>query len=136
VESAQKELVLILSRELASNLATAMFLVDRAGTLVYFNEPAELLTGETFASVGEMRALDWGARFEPELLDGTPLPLDEVPATVAFQQQRPTHLRLRIKTGDGSRRAIAMSAFPLFSRANEFAGTVAIFWENGQAGDD
>jgi PAS domain-containing protein len=135
VEHAQKELVLILGRELASNLATPMFLVDRAGMLVYYNEPAEVLTGEPFATIGEMGAMEWGARFQPEGLDGSPLPLEEVPATVAFRTHRPSHQRLRIRVADGSQRTIAMSALPLFSREDDFAGMVAIFWENGQGAD-
>jgi PAS domain-containing protein len=135
VEHQQKDLVLILGRELASNLATPMFLVDRAGMLVYYNEPAEVLTGEAFSTVGEMGALEWGARFEPESLEGTPIKLEDVPATVAFREHTPSHLRLTIKIADGSRRTIAMSALPLFSRSDDFAGMVAIFWENGQAED-
>ena len=39
--SGPKSLPLILARELASNLSTAMFLLDAAGTLVYFNDSAE-----------------------------------------------------------------------------------------------
>ena len=36
-----KSLPLILARELAANLSTAMFLLDATGTLVYFNDAAE-----------------------------------------------------------------------------------------------
>jgi hypothetical protein len=37
----QKHLALILARELASQLATATFIADATGGLVFFNEPAE-----------------------------------------------------------------------------------------------
>src|SRR5712692_10134047 len=56
-----KSLPLILARELASNLATPMFLIDAKGTLVFFNEAAELLIGRTFAELGEISALEFGA---------------------------------------------------------------------------
>ena len=37
---AQRNLVLILARAFASNLATAVFLVDADGTVIYYNEAA------------------------------------------------------------------------------------------------
>jgi len=39
------EIELILMKQVASYLATPIFLVDRAGTLLYYNEPAEALLG-------------------------------------------------------------------------------------------
>jgi hypothetical protein len=50
--SGPKSLPLILARELASNLATPMFLIDATGTLVFYNEAAELLIGKPFAELG------------------------------------------------------------------------------------
>ena len=62
-----KSLPLILARELASNLATPMFLIDAKGTLVFFNEAAELLIGRTFGRGFRMLVQTWqsrgGARF-------------------------------------------------------------------------
>ena len=45
----QKSIVLILSRELSSKLATAANVTDERGELVYFNEAAEELLGRQFA---------------------------------------------------------------------------------------
>ena len=59
----QKHLVLILAREFASNLATATFISDAAGRLVYYNEPAERILGRTFAEAGEMPLGDEAAGF-------------------------------------------------------------------------
>ena len=47
-------LPLILARELASNLATPMFLLDAGGMLVFYNDAAELLLGKPFAELGEI----------------------------------------------------------------------------------
>jgi len=128
--------VLILARELASNVATPIFLVDKHGNLVFYNEPAEVLVGEPFSALGEVPALEWGKRFAPEDLDGTPLPLEALPAAVANLQQRAAHQTVRVTTGDGSKRVIDMAALPLFARADEFVGTIAIFWDHatGTAG--
>src|SRR5579863_5457295 len=79
-----KHLALILARELAANVATPMAIVDQDGALVYFNEPAEALLGETFASTGEMPAREWGARYSLEHTDGTPYELTEFPLATAL----------------------------------------------------
>ena len=55
----QKNVVLILARELASNIATPMLVLDEVGTIVFFNEPAERVLGATFASVGEVTAAEY-----------------------------------------------------------------------------
>ena len=45
----QKHLTLIIARELASQLATATFIADAQGRLVFYNEAAEEILGRTFA---------------------------------------------------------------------------------------
>jgi PAS domain-containing protein len=125
----QQNLVLILARELADKLATAMFLVDPEGKLVYFNERAGEILGESFATVGRMDITDWTEGFEPQELDGRPLPPDKLPLATALIHKEPAHLSFRIRARDGSNREIAATAFPLFARADEFVGAAAIFWE-------
>ena len=61
-----KNLVLIVARELASNLATPVFIVDDAGLIVFYNEPAEAILGRTFSEFGEVPAEEWRVLFEPE----------------------------------------------------------------------
>lgn len=128
----QKNLVLILAREFASKLATATFLIDRDGRLVYFNEPAEAILGRTFAEAGELRADEWAAVFEVERLDGTPLELDSMPAGIALLERRPAHDSFRITGFDGHPRAISVTALPLLASAAELVGVMAIFWELGE----
>lgn len=43
--STQRNLVMILARDLTSRLATPAFVVDADGTLAYFNEAAEPVLG-------------------------------------------------------------------------------------------
>lgn len=125
----QQNLVLILARELADKLATAMFLVDPDGKLVYFNERAGEILGESFSSVGRMDITDWTEGFEPQELDGRPLPPEKLPLAAALIRQEPAHRSFRIRGRDGSERAIAATAFPLFAHPDEFVGAAAIFWE-------
>ena len=68
-----KDLVLILAREFASNLATPIYLADADGTVVYFNEPAERIGGRSFAEAGEMSIRQWAGLLRPRTVDGAPL---------------------------------------------------------------
>jgi len=66
-------LPLILARELASSLATPMFLVDRSGMLVFYNDAAELVIGKPFAELGAVDALEFGSVLQMAELDGAPI---------------------------------------------------------------
>ena len=124
-----KDLVLILTRELATNLATAMFITDADGNLVFYNEPAERILGRPFAAAGEITPSEWQTTFTVESLDGKPLPLEEMPSGIAFLERRAAHGDLRITGLDGTKHELSVTAFPLFKRGQEFLGMVAIFWE-------
>jgi PAS domain-containing protein len=126
----QKNLVLILAREFASQLATPMFLIDAAGDLVYYNEPAEMILGRTFAEVGELNAADWPELFQVEHLDGSPMALGEIPGGVALLERREAHASLRLTGLDGVTRTISATGLPLFAREGELVGVVAVFWEH------
>ena len=131
VRGRPKSLVLILAREFASGLATPIYLADRDGTLVYFNEPAEKIGGRSYAEAGEMPIRQWAGLLRPRSLDGTPLQREEMPGGIAFRERRPAHARLRISGLDGAEREIASTAFPLFARDGTFDGIMVIFWEQG-----
>ena len=127
--SRQKNLVLILARELAENLATPALISDEDGSLVYYNEPAELIIGKPFTEARDISPEDWVGHFSMENLDGTPLTLEELPSGVALLERRPAHREIAVTGLDGVRRTISVTAIPLFARASEFVGLVAIFWE-------
>lgn len=132
VRTEHKNLALILTRELASNLATPLFLVDPNGTLVFYNEPAEAVLGRRYAEAGELKADEWGGTlFDPrDDESGQSLTLEELPLGFALVKRRPAHRRIRITGLDGAHRTIEVTAFPLFARSDEFVGAVAIFWED------
>jgi PAS domain-containing protein len=126
-------LVLIMARDFASRLATAVFLVDTQGTLIYYNEGAERILGRPFEEGHPMPAAEWSTAFEPVDASGAPLPLDDLPLGRALQTRAPAHRDLTIVGADGVARAIEVTALPLFAHADEFVGAVAIFWERPEA---
>ena len=126
----QKHLALIIARELASQLATATFIADAAGNLVFFNEAAETILGRTFAEAGTMSADGWTSQFRLEELDGAPMPLERMPAGIALLEQRPAHGKFWITGLDGERRLLSVTAVPLFASASEFVGMIALFWQS------
>jgi PAS domain-containing protein len=130
VNNQEHDLVLILARGLASSIATPTFLVDPEGTLVYYNEPAEEVLGRSFAEAGELKPDEWGTMFSPlDRESGEHLQPDALPLATALQQRAPAHRQMRITGLDGEQRDIAVTAFPLWARTDEFVGAVAIFWE-------
>ena len=125
----QRSLVLILARDLADKLATAMFVVDHEGTLVFFNEMAGQILGKTFSDVGPLRLKQWTDAFSPVGLDGKRLSTEELALVVAYRERRPSHHELKIRGLDDEERHLAVTALPLFARTDEFVGAAAIFWE-------
>jgi PAS domain-containing protein len=126
----QRTVALILARELAVNVATAMFIVDPQGTLVFYNERAERILGKRYAETGALSPEEWGTEWSPEDADGRSLDLDELPLVVALRQRRPAHRAIVITGSDGRKRTIEITAFPLFAREDELIGAVAIFWQD------
>jgi PAS domain S-box-containing protein len=126
----QRTVALILARELAVNVATAMFIVDPEGTLVFYNERAERILGRRYAETGALGPDEWGSEWRPEDPEGRELDLGELPLMVALRQRRPAHRGMLITGSDGSKRPIEVTAFPLFAREDELIGAVAIFWQD------
>ncbi len=125
----QRNLVLILARDFASRLATAFFLVDAEGTLIYYNEAAEHVLGRPYVEGETMEAAEWSTVFKPGDEEGNHLPIDALPLGIAILRKEPAHSALWIEGQDGVRRQIEVTAFPLFATADDMVGAVAIFWE-------
>jgi PAS domain-containing protein len=124
----QKSLTLIRARAVAANLALPIAVLDPAGTIVFYNRAAEAILGTAFEEAGELSSRDWAHQFEPQLADGTPVPIRELPGGVALLDRRPHHLNVYYTGRDGVRREVAITAFPLMGREEELFGAFAIFW--------
>src|SRR3990170_863324 len=96
----QRHLILILARNFASRLATAVFLVDEEGRVIFFNEAAEDLLGTRFEEGHGMSAEKYTKLFRPAGEGGELLgPLD-TPLGIAVNQQEPSHGPLTITGAD------------------------------------
>ena len=120
---------IILLRELADHLSTAIFVVDPAGVLVYYNEPAEGLLGCHFDETGSMPLDEWSTIFKPTDARGAHLPAEKLPLTISLTEQRPAQGRIWIRGLDGVRRRLEIAAIPLKGQWGDELGAVAIFWE-------
>ena len=124
-----RNLVLILARQFAAQLATAVFLVDAEGTVIYFNEAAERLLGARFIEGRGMRATEWSTAFNPRRDSGEHMPLEQLPIGVAIVDREPAHGPITIQGAAGVERRIAVTSFPLFAHTEDFVGAIAFFWE-------
>lgn len=126
---AQKEIEMILFRQVASYLAMPIFIVDGAGTLVFYNESAEELLGRRFEETGEMSASEWAMAWAPRDREDKPLPPEALPLSVALNEGKPAYQQLRILGHDHVARDIEAVAFPLIGQAGRQLGAVVIFCE-------
>jgi hypothetical protein len=125
---AQHPVELIVLKQVASYLGTPVFLVAPDGSLLFYNEPAELILGRRFDETGEMSMEEWSSDFAPENENGTPMPPNDLPLVIALHQRRPAHAPFFITGWDGVRRRIATTAFPLVAQSGHNLGAVALFW--------
>ena len=129
---AQRDIELILLRQLASQLATPILLVDPEGDLLYFNEAAEAVIGRRFDETGDVRRGQFSSLFHPTDEEGHPIKPEEQPLQVATDRLEPAHRRFYIRGLDGVRRHIEGTAFPLIGQNDRVLGAFAIFWEIGR----
>lgn len=128
----QRDVGLILMRQLASGLAVPTLIADEAGEWLYFNEPAEELLGQRFDELGAMRTEEGSRLFQIRDERGNDLPPEQVPLTAAMRELRPVHRRARIRGLDGQERDIEITAYPLVGARGHLIGGVAMFWERKQ----
>lgn len=126
----QRDIEIILMRQLASYLIVPIFVVDTNGTVLFYNEPAEALIGRHFDEAGEMQMAEWTTVFKPRDEHDAPLPLEHQPLVIALRRHAPAYRRVRITGLDGVVRSLEVVAFPLQGQGNRMLGAAALFWES------
>jgi PAS domain-containing protein len=87
--SASKSIQIILARQLASCVAMPILLVDAAGTLIFYNEPAEAILNQRFEETGEIPVEEWNRLVAVTDEERHPIPPENWPMRVARLQRRP-----------------------------------------------
>jgi PAS domain-containing protein len=124
----QREVELILVRQLASYLTIPIFVVDSKGTLIFFNEPAEAFLARRFEETEELTLEEWTALIAPSNEDGSPLRHDQRPIMTSLEDHRPAHATIWITNQAGARHEIEVTTFPIVGQAGRDLGAVALFW--------
>src|SRR5947209_16228655 len=125
----QREIVLILARQLASDLAIPLLLVDAEGETIFFNEAMERLLGLRFDEIEEMSIEDRARLFAYRDEQGRPIPSESLPTRIALRERRPCHRTMQATALDGKPRTIEATAFPLEGPMGHLIGAIAMFWE-------
>ena len=79
----QKEIEVILTRQLASYLAMPILIVDEEGDLLFYNEPTEAIIGRRFDKTGEMPREEWAITFKPTDKNGVLVLPEGLPLVIA-----------------------------------------------------
>jgi PAS domain-containing protein len=124
-----KPIQLILARQLASTLAMPILLVDTGGTLIFFNEPAEVILGQRFQETGEIAADTWSTLFALEDEERKAIAQEDRPTMKALSERKPVSRTVWMRCGNREWRNVNITAFPLIGEAKQFLGAQMIFWE-------
>ena len=125
---AQHPIELILARQLASQLAVAVLLVDAGGDTVFFNEPAAAIFGRSFEEVDALGFVERTALLAPRTDDGQPLPVHDLPGMIAMRESRVAHAAFQMHGLDGRLRPVEATAFPLESAGGQVLGAFVLMW--------
>ena len=72
---------------------------------------------------------EWSTLFAPIGEDGSSVPGEALPLSIALHKHRAAHLAFWIKGLDGISKKIGATAFPLQGQGARLLGAVGIFWE-------
>ena len=123
----QRPVELILARSLLATLSTPSFLVDEDGIVVFFNDAASVVLGVRYEEIGRMGPEQWGTAFGPLDRSGRPVPVEQLPLTIALRRGRPSHARLRIRSMQGIESDIEAAAVPILT-VKGTRGAMVFFW--------
>ena len=126
----QQPLELILLRQLASYLMIPMWIMDRDGNLLFYNEPAEELLGARFEDAGSIPADELTAMFEVTAHDGSPIGEAGMPVVKALRDRVPSHGEIRYTSLDGAQHLVEVTGLPIIGQGDRFLGVLATFWES------
>ena len=124
-----KPIQLILARQLASSMATAIMLFDADGNLVFYNEPAEPILNTRFDETGEIGVNEVLNIVAAADEDRKLLSREERPGWVARLERRPITRTIWMSCNGGAWRRLQATAVPIIAEQGEMHGVMQFFWE-------
>ncbi len=118
-----------MARQLASSLATPILIVDTDGTLIFYNEPAEVILDQRFEETGEMPADAWSGLFAVADEARNPIAQEDRPMMMALSERKPFSRTVWMRCGRREWLHVSITAFPLIGEERQFLGAQMIFWE-------
>ena len=118
-----------MARQLASSLATPILIVDTDGTLIFYNEPAEVILDQRFEETGEMPADAWTGLFAVADEARKPIAQEDRPMMMALSERKPVSRTVWMRCGHREWLHVNITAFPLIGEERQFLGAQMIFWE-------
>jgi PAS domain S-box-containing protein len=108
-------------RHLVHALPAAICTCDAQGRIMLYNQAAVALWGKEPEIGKDLWCGSWRI-YKP---DGTPLPLDECPMSVAIREDRPNHgQEIMVERPDGTRRFVMVYPHPLHGARGQLTGAV------------
>jgi hypothetical protein len=127
--SSPKPIQIILARQLASSLAMPILIVDTKGTLIFYNEPAEMILNQRFEETGEIAADTWSTLFALADEERNPIAQEDRPTMMALSEHKPFSRTVWMQCGHREWRHVNITALPLIGEGAQFLGAQMIFWE-------
>jgi PAS domain-containing protein len=124
---------MILARQLASELAVPVLLVDARGDTLFYNEPAQAIFGRAFDDIDTLPFEERTAMLAPRRENGEPLPVEQLPGMLAMRERRPAHAEFYIHGLDGILREVEATATPVESAGGHVLGALIIMWPGHMA---
>jgi PAS domain S-box-containing protein len=108
-------------RQIVEASATALYVCDANGYIVFYNNAAEELWGITPVIGKNM----WCGSWRLYRTDGTPIPIDESPMAIAIRERRPVDAgEIIVERPDGTRRNVRPYPRPLFDSDGNLTGAI------------
>jgi PAS domain-containing protein len=106
-----------------------ILIVDTEGTLIFYNESAEVILDQRFDETGEMAAHEWTRLFAIEDEARNPIAQEDRPMMLALSERRPFSRTVWMRCKEREWRHVSVTAFPLIGESGQFLGAKMIFWE-------
>lgn len=106
-----------------------ILILDTAGTLIFYNEPAETILNQRFEETGEIAADTWSTLFALADEERNPIAQEDRPTMMALSERKPFSRTVWMQCGHREWRHVNITALPLIGEGAQFLGAQMIFWE-------